>query len=142
MAKDMLDAIYAAEEACRQRESEAKAKAEQSVAAARKEAEALIAARTRKAEEDAEAALAAAQANSEARLRQAKADAEAECRKIAADAAKALARLFGGVYLHQRAVLQMLQQAFSVLPQGDNPHGFHFTFCQWASPTFLVIGLS
>ena len=42
MAKDMLDAIYAAEEEFSQRENAAKAASEQTVADAKKEAEALI----------------------------------------------------------------------------------------------------
>ena len=52
------------------------------------------------------------------------------------NALKTAAGFFDLFYLHQRAVLQMLEQAFSVLAKGDYPDGFHFYFCQIASPHF------
>lgn len=88
MAKDMLDAIYAAEEESRRRESDAKTQAAQSVADAKKQAEALIAARVAKARQDADAELDGARRNSERRRLQADKDAQAECRAISEIAAK------------------------------------------------------
>ena len=60
MAKELLDAICAAEEAFSRRESEAKAQSAQTAAQAKKDAEALIAQRVAKANADADAAVAQA----------------------------------------------------------------------------------
>lgn len=88
MAKDMLDAIYAAEESYRQRESEAKAQAAKSVSEAKQQADALISARVAKASQEADIRLADTKRQSEERLAQADADAQADCNAIAATAAK------------------------------------------------------
>ena len=80
MAKDMLDAVYAAEEEFRRREGEAKKQADKTVADAKKEAEALIDARMAKANADADAELAKAKAACDKLMQQAEADAKAECK--------------------------------------------------------------
>ena len=87
MAKDMLDAVYAAEEEFRRREGEAKKQADKTVADAKKEAEALINARMAKANADADAELAKAKACDKL-MQQAEADAKAECKQIAQTAKK------------------------------------------------------
>lgn len=88
MAKDMLDAICAAEEECRKRESDAKKEAEQAVTQAKQDAARLILQREEKAHSDAEAELDKARAEGEKALAQAKADAEKECDRISALAEK------------------------------------------------------
>ena len=88
MAKDMLDAVYAAEEEFRRREAEAKKQADETVAGAKKEAEALINARVARANADAGAELAKAKAAGDRLAAQADADAKADCRQIAQAAEK------------------------------------------------------
>ena len=88
MAKDMLDAVYAAEEEFRRREGEAKKQADKTVADAKKKAEALIDARMAKANADADAELAKAKAACDKLMQQAEADAKAECKQIAQTAKK------------------------------------------------------
>lgn len=88
MAKDMLDAIYAAEEEFGRREDEAKTQSAQTVAQAKQDAKELIDRRVKKAEEDARAELDAARADGEKTLAQANAEAQTECEKISASAEK------------------------------------------------------
>ena len=88
MAKELLDAIYAAEEEFSRRESEAKKESAQTVAQAKKDAEALIAQREEKAHAEADAELAKAKAAGAGVLQKANAEARRECEAVSAAAAK------------------------------------------------------
>lgn len=88
MAKDMLDAVYKAEEECRQREAEAKSKASQAEQQAKKDCAKLIKDAEAKANADAQALFGKAKQSGEAELQKALNDAEKKCSAISATAEK------------------------------------------------------
>ena len=83
MAKDMLDAVYKAEEECRQREAEAKSKASQAEQQAKKDCAKLIKDAEAKANADAQALFEKAKQSGEAEI-----TVETLCRKLSATAEK------------------------------------------------------
>ena len=88
MAKDMLDAVLNAENDCKAREAEAKAKAEQAVVQAEKDCERLIAISRAEAEKKAKEMFEKAKADGIKELEEAEALAEVKCNKISKNAEK------------------------------------------------------
>jgi F0F1-type ATP synthase membrane subunit b/b' len=88
MAKDILDAIRAAEEECGEREAQAKADAQERAAQAKKDAAALIDKREQAAREKCEKSLEQARAEAEKALEEARASAGSQCADISATAEK------------------------------------------------------
>ena len=88
MAKDILDAIRAAEEECGEREAQAKADAQERAAQAKKDAAALIEKREQAARERCENALAQTRADAEKELEKARDSAGSQSAEISAAAAK------------------------------------------------------
>lgn len=88
MAKDMLEAVFAAEEECKIRESKAKADAAEAEKRAVDAAKALIAKAENDAKAKAEAKLEQARLNGNAELAKARAEADIKCAAVAKTAEK------------------------------------------------------